>query len=49
VPQAVDTRRGEALLPAPDGGSAGAGLAGDLEDGQAFGRKQDDAGAPAGA
>ncbi|GEP07974.1 hypothetical protein MOX02_60120 [Methylobacterium oxalidis] len=37
VQQAVDALLGVALLPAPDGGSADAGLVGDIQDGQAFG------------
>lgn len=45
VQQAVEVLLGEALLPALNGGSADAGQVGDLKDGQALGRKQDDASA----
>lgn len=43
--QTLDAFLGVALLPAPDGRSADAGLLGDVEDGEAFGREQNDAGA----
>lgn len=43
--QTLDAFFGVARLPAPDGWPADAGLLGDVEDGEAFGREQDDAGA----
>ncbi|SEP29889.1 hypothetical protein SAMN04487843_110121 [Methylobacterium sp. ap11] len=43
--QALDAFLGVALLPAPDGRPADAGPAGDVGDGEAFGREKDDAGA----
>ncbi len=43
--QTLDAFLGVALLPAPDGRPAYARLLGDVEDGEAFGREQDDAGA----
>lgn len=43
--EALDAFFGVALLPAPDGWPADTGLVGDVEDGEAFGREQDDAGA----
>ncbi len=43
--EALDAFLGVALLPAPDGRPADARLLGDVEDAEAFGREQDDAGA----
>jgi hypothetical protein len=45
VQAALDAFFGVASLPAPDGRPADAGLVGDIQDGEALGREQDDAGA----